>query len=368
MKSAPTVGRCVWRERRNFDALKETKTSRNSHSSAAHPSASDPSPRGPRTTARRLLIAVAAAQTAARSVVTPVAVAPMATPVRCGELLCQRDSYARAVSTVVVSCEPRAAAAAAAAPGRKKGKGAAVPPPPLPEWEVVLGDTVLFPEGGGQPSDAGTVGGVQCSRVDNVDGLARHVLSAPLEPGTAVDVVLDWPRREDNMAQHSAQHLLTAIALRKWGYDTTSWGLGDATSFLELGTPEFTPLMMAELEAEANEAVKAGTARDYPRYPEITRDYPRLPKAVKAGTAATPSWHSVARVPRDYPRYPEIPRDYPRLGGRPLVALRRRRQRGPRAGAAKVLEAPAPFRDRARAGRHVRRPRDYPRLPEMSRD
>ncbi|EOD29866.1 hypothetical protein EMIHUDRAFT_233436 [Emiliania huxleyi CCMP1516] len=196
----------------------------------------------------------------------------MATPVRCGELLCQRDSYARAVSTVVVSCEPRAAAAAAAPGKGKKGKGAAVPPPPLPEWEVVLGDTVLFPEGGGQPSDAGTVGGVQCSRVDNVDGLARHVLSAPLEPGTAVDVVLDWPRREDNMAQHSAQHLLTAIALRKWGYDTTSWGLGDATSFLELGTPEFTPLMMAELEAEANEA------------------------AVKAGTAATPSWHSVARA------------------------------------------------------------------------
>ena len=51
------------------------------------------------------------------SAVTPAS----STPVRCGELLCQKDSYARTLDTVVVSCEPKAAAAQeAAAKGKKK--------------------------------------------------------------------------------------------------------------------------------------------------------------------------------------------------------------------------------------------------------
>lgn len=76
-------------------------------------------------------------------------------PVRCGELLCQRDSYACTTDTVVVSCEPKEMAVAAPAKGKKKG--AAVPPPAESKlWDVVLGDSVLFPEGGGQPSDRGT--------------------------------------------------------------------------------------------------------------------------------------------------------------------------------------------------------------------
>lgn len=201
-----------------------------------------------------------------------VASAASVTPVRCGELHCQTDSYARTLNTVVVSCEPKEAVAPAPAAGKGKKKGNAAPPPVAEQlWDVVLGDSVIFPEGGGQPSDSGTVGGISCLRVDNVDGLATHVLTAPLEPGTPVVVNVDWHRREDHMAQHSTQHLVTAIALQKWGVETTSWGLGEQTSFLELGTPEVTPAMLSELEDLANEAVKAATP-------------------------VTPSWHSVADV------------------------------------------------------------------------
>ena len=192
------------------------------------------------------------------------------TPVRCGELLCQRDSYARDMLTVVVSCEPKKAEPPPpAAKGKKKGGAAA--PPAQQLYEVVLGDTVLFPEGGGQPADSGTVGGVPCLRVDNVDGTATHVLTAPLEVGAEVEVVVDWVRREDLMAQHSTQHLLMALAVKKWGYETTSWGLGDVTSFVELGTPELSAAELSELEDASNQAVKAGSA-------------------------VRPSWHSVADV------------------------------------------------------------------------
>lgn len=50
----------------------------------------------------------------------------------CGSLHCQRDSYARSLSSVVVSCEPSPA---------KEHEG---------KYELLLEDTVLFPEGGGQ--------------------------------------------------------------------------------------------------------------------------------------------------------------------------------------------------------------------------
>ena len=189
-------------------------------------------------------------------------------PVRCGELSCQKDSYTRSIRSVVVSCEPKQAAAPEK--GKPKKKGSA-PPPQEDLWDVVLSDTVIFPEGGGQPADSGSVGGVVCVRADNVNGICVHTLKAPLSPGDEVDVEVDWARREDNMAQHSTQHLVTAIALRKWGFETISWSLGESTAFLELGTADFTEEQRAELEVAANEAVRAGVP-------------------------VTPSWHSVADV------------------------------------------------------------------------
>jgi len=51
-----------------------------------------------------------------------------------------RDAYQQVLKARVESCEP-------AADGR---------------FAVVLDDTVLFPEGGGQPSDGGSINGVRC--------------------------------------------------------------------------------------------------------------------------------------------------------------------------------------------------------------
>lgn len=56
----------------------------------------------------------------------------MANVKSCGSLHCQRDSYARSLDSVVVSCKPSQA---------KEHQG---------KYELVLEDTVLFPEGGGQ--------------------------------------------------------------------------------------------------------------------------------------------------------------------------------------------------------------------------
>ena len=64
---------------------------------------------------------------------------------------------------------------------------------------------------------------------------------------------------------------MTALASAKWSAETISWNLGEQTSYLELGTPDFTTEQMEELEKLSNEAIRAGYN-------------------------VTPSWHSVADV------------------------------------------------------------------------
>ena len=75
---------------------------------------------------------------------------------------------------------------------------------------AITADTVFYPEGGGQPSDRGTMGGVEVVDVQKTDGAIRHFLTdvIPLGP---VRQKLDWARRFDHMQQHSGQHLLSRV-------------------------------------------------------------------------------------------------------------------------------------------------------------
>ena len=98
---------------------------------------------------------------------------------------------------------------------------------------AVLDDTVLYPEGGGQPSDRGSLGDVEVLDVQSVDGAIRHTLAAPVPAGPTV-VRLDWNRRFDHMQQHTGQHLLTAIAADRLGWETTAFHLGPETCDIEL--------------------------------------------------------------------------------------------------------------------------------------
>jgi Ser-tRNA(Ala) deacylase AlaX len=50
-------------------------------------------------------------------------------------------------------------------------------------------DTVFYPEGGGQPSDRGTMGGVDVLQVRSAGGIVRHLLSSPLASGPVRQVL-----------------------------------------------------------------------------------------------------------------------------------------------------------------------------------
>ncbi|XP_033703814.1 putative protein PTGES3L isoform X3 [Tursiops truncatus] len=159
---------------------------------------------------------------------------------------CQRDSYAREFTTTVVSCSP-AELQTEGSNGKKEV---------LSGFRVVLEDTLLFPEGGGQPDDRGTINDISVLRVTRRGAQADHFTQTPLTPGTEVQVRVDWERRFDHMQQHSGQHLITAVADHLFGLKTTSWELGRLRSVIELDSPSVTAEQVAAIEQSVNEKIR----------------------------------------------------------------------------------------------------------------
>ena len=112
---------------------------------------------------------------------------------------------------------------------------------------AVLADSILYPEGGGQPPDHGFLGEVAVIDVQKAGGEVRHYLAGPAAPGQA-RLRLQWPRRFDHMQQHTGQHLLTAVARDRFGWETTAFHLGEEVSDIELDVAQVTPAEREQLE------------------------------------------------------------------------------------------------------------------------
>jgi len=121
---------------------------------------------------------------------------------------------------------------------------------------AVLADTVLYAEGGGQPADRGWIGEIAVIDVQRIAGEILHLLEAPVAPGR-VTVRLDWERRFDHMQQHTAQHLLTAIAVERFGWRTTAFHLGATQSDIELDAPSLVPDRLDALEEAVAAEIRA---------------------------------------------------------------------------------------------------------------
>lgn len=145
---------------------------------------------------------------------------------------CQRNSYLKELKSVVLSCKSVA------------GK-----------YHVILDDTVLFPEGGGQPDDRGKIGDIDVEKVFRDGSKAVHMTSKPVKENEPYVCSVDWSRRFDHMQQHSGQHLLSAVADFKYGFKTTSWDLGSKISNVEFDVPKISQHEIDEIEEECNQRI-----------------------------------------------------------------------------------------------------------------
>ncbi|KAH6914950.1 alanyl-tRNA synthetase domain-containing protein [Coprinopsis sp. MPI-PUGE-AT-0042] len=196
-----------------------------------------------------------------------------------GLLACQRDPLQRTLDTTVISATvsntttPKDKA--------KSGKKAVLAPtlPDGPVLQVILQDTVIFPEGGGQPTDTGKI----TVKSDNLTwkvlqskrhgGHAVHYLEVPatldsdaalsaFAPGTPVTVTLDdedWNRRYDHMSIHTSQHLLSALLETRLDLPTLSWSLTSYPQPCYVEVPRgMTAEEIASIQNEANRLVFEG--------------------------------------------------------------------------------------------------------------
>jgi len=159
------------------------------------------------------------------------------------DLLYQRDSSLRLIDAIVVAvdADPRL---------------------------VALDKTVLFPGGGGQPCDVGTITRLEDTHQWPVistrksGNIVWHELGGddPL-PGIEdrVRIELDWGRRYRLMRMHTALHVLCGVVFRDYGALVTGGNMGPdrARMDFEMDSAEFTPERVAEIERRANEELRA---------------------------------------------------------------------------------------------------------------
>ena len=84
---------------------------------------------------------------------------------------------------------------------------------------LVLDKTVFFPEGGGQPSDQGTINNSSVLHVaidDNTATIYHLVSSDQFQAGQNVDLNINWPWRFQNMQRHCGEHILSGVIYHLW--------------------------------------------------------------------------------------------------------------------------------------------------------
>ena len=151
------------------------------------------------------------------------------------EKLYYENPFLRQFAATVLSCE--------------EGKGG---------YLVTLDRTAFYPEGGGQPADHGTLGGVAVTDVHEKGGVIFHTCQEKVEIGAVVTGRIDWDRRFDHMQQHSGEHILSGILCELYHCDNVGFHLGADTVTIDYNADISWAQAMAA-EQRANETIWADT-------------------------------------------------------------------------------------------------------------
>ena len=112
--------------------------------------------------------------------------------------------------------------------------------------EVILDQTLFFPEEGGQTPDTGTLGGFPVIDVQLDGNVIRHFVRIPADdksameifvPGRIISGQIDFAHRFSNMQNHSGEHILSGLVHGKFGYDNVGFHLSDNTVTLDFNGP-----------------------------------------------------------------------------------------------------------------------------------
>ncbi len=133
-------------------------------------------------------------------------------------------------------------------------------------YAIELNQTVFFPEGGGQFADLGTIQLAEETAISEMPQIVTvsdvqiqnneilHYTDNPLPADASVTCSIDWTRRFDFMQQHSAEHIVSGLVFKTYGFHNVGFHLG-----LTETTLDFDGSLAEEdilwLEQKANEAI-----------------------------------------------------------------------------------------------------------------
>ena len=121
---------------------------------------------------------------------------------------------------------------------------------------VTLDRTAFYPEGGGQPTDQGTMNGLAVTEVHEKDGVIFQTVEGNVDIGETVSCRIDWERRFDHMQQHSGEHILSGILCADYCCDNVGFHMGADTVTIDYNT-EITWDQCLAAEAKANAIIAA---------------------------------------------------------------------------------------------------------------
>ena len=147
------------------------------------------------------------------------------------EKLYYQDAYLRSFTATVLQCT--------------SAKGGYV---------VVLDRTAFYPEGGGQPCDFGTLGGLPVTDVHERGGEVAHFVPGPLTPGETATGEIDFARRFDLMQQHSGEHIVSGLICAQFGCDNVGFHIGAERVTIDFNV-EIDARSLSEIERRANEYI-----------------------------------------------------------------------------------------------------------------
>lgn len=120
------------------------------------------------------------------------------------------------------------------------------------DYDVILDQTLFFPEEGGQTCDQGMLNDVRVHDVQIIDQEIHHYVNDPLK-GKIIGKI-DFKHRYTNMQNHSGEHVLSGLVKEMFGFDNSGFHLSlneittDYSGFLNTKQLE-------KLEKRANEVI-----------------------------------------------------------------------------------------------------------------
>lgn len=145
------------------------------------------------------------------------------------------DSHTNSFQAKVISCEPN-----------MTSNGTT--------YQIVLDKTAFFPEGGGQPADAGFINSIPVMDVQETNDIIYHTILEPIQPETIVLGEIDWAKRFDLMQQHTGEHIISGLVHNYFGYDNVGFHMGSDAITIDFDGM-LTNEDLRKIEYEANLAV-----------------------------------------------------------------------------------------------------------------